>query len=150
MQPLQPNETLPSRSRILVIMYDCTRRRASERATCSCFQIYGFTRDRSFLHRDLTSDLGLLRSGITSERGKSYLPTAGTNEVDCRRNLSESNVGCFLAGDIRVNEQVKSAVKRLMRTVTIFHTDASPLRFRSPCWRCKRYGSGSTIGWLRN
>lgn len=26
--------------------------------------------------------------------------------MDCRRNLSESTVSCFLAGDIRANEQV--------------------------------------------
>ena len=46
-----------------------------------------------------------------SEKGKPYLPAAGTNEVDCRRDLSESNVNCFLAGDIRVNEQVSRIVK---------------------------------------
>lgn len=29
-----------------------------------------------------------------------------TNQMDCRRNLSESTLSCFLAGDIRANEQV--------------------------------------------
>ncbi|XP_065214179.1 peroxidasin [Planococcus citri] len=69
-------------------------------------QVYGFIRDRSFLLRDLLSDLGLLRGGVVTNGGHVYLPTAGLNEVDCRRDLNESNTGCFLAGDIRVNEQV--------------------------------------------
>lgn len=69
-------------------------------------QVYGFTEERSRLLRDLSSDLGLLRVGITSEAGKAMLPIAGGQEVDCRRDVTESDVGCFLAGDIRVNEQV--------------------------------------------
>lgn len=35
------------------------------------------------------------------------LPFASpTDGIDCRRNLEESSVNCFTAGDIRVNEQV--------------------------------------------
>lgn len=78
---------------------------------CLLLQVYGFTRDRSFLLRELRSDLGLLRGGISSDYNKIYLPTAGQNEVDCRRDLGESNTGCLLAGDIRVNEQASSIRK---------------------------------------
>lgn len=54
----------------------------------------------------MSNDLGLLRVGISSSAGKAMLPIAGGQEVDCRRDVTESDVGCFLAGDIRVNEQV--------------------------------------------
>lgn len=56
--------------------------------------------------RDLRNDFGLLRVGISSPASKAMLPIAGGQEVDCRRDVTESDVGCFLAGDIRVNEQV--------------------------------------------
>ncbi|XP_054274117.1 peroxidasin-like isoform X2 [Macrosteles quadrilineatus] len=69
-------------------------------------QVYGFTEERAQLLRDLSSDLGLLRVGISSPAGKAMLPIAGGQEVDCRRDVTESDVGCFLAGDIRVNEQI--------------------------------------------
>ncbi|RZF34069.1 hypothetical protein LSTR_LSTR015502 [Laodelphax striatellus] len=71
-------------------------------------QVYGFTEERSRLLRELSNDYGLLRIGITSAAGKAMLPVAGSQEVDCRRDVTESNVGCFLAGDIRVNEQVRN------------------------------------------
>lgn len=38
---------------------------------------------------------------------KALMPFATDgNFVDCRRNFRESDVGCFLAGDIRSNEQL--------------------------------------------
>lgn len=49
---------------------------------------------------------GLMRGGISSDFGKEMLPIAGADEVDCRRDLTESDTGCYLAGDIRANEQV--------------------------------------------
>lgn len=95
--------------------------------------VYGFGRDRSFLLRELTTDLGLLRSGILSERSKAYLPLAGTNEVDCRRDLGESNIGCFLAGDIRVNEQVGLiAIQTMM--VREHNRLATELKKINPSW----------------
>jgi peroxidase len=56
--------------------------------------------------RDHSNEYGLLRVGIPTAGGKYLLPLAGSEEVDCRRDPTESDVGCFLAGDIRVNEQV--------------------------------------------
>lgn len=47
-----------------------------------------------------------MRGGISSDLGKEMLPIAGADEVDCRRDLTESDTGCYLAGDIRANEQV--------------------------------------------
>uniref|UniRef100_A0A1B6E548 Uncharacterized protein n=2 Tax=Clastoptera arizonana TaxID=38151 RepID=A0A1B6E548_9HEMI len=69
-------------------------------------QVYGYTEERAILLRNYSSDLGLLRVGILSNAGKAMLPISGAQEVDCRRDITESDVGCFLAGDIRVNEQV--------------------------------------------
>lgn len=69
-------------------------------------QVYGFSEELADDLRDLTSDAGTLRVGITYPGGKSLLPFAGDQGVDCRRNLSESSTNCFVAGDIRANEQV--------------------------------------------
>lgn len=69
-------------------------------------KIYGFTTDRSFILREVQTGFGLMRGGITSNLGKEMLPIAGADEVDCRRDLTESDTGCYLAGDIRANEQV--------------------------------------------
>lgn len=69
-------------------------------------QVYGFHENRSILLRDYTYDLGLLRVGLSTESGKPLLPVAGVQEVDCRRDPTEHEAGCFLAGDIRVNEQI--------------------------------------------
>ena len=70
--------------------------------------MYGFHDNSSILLRDYTQDLGLLRIGINTSSGKPLLPIAGFQEVDCRRDPTEHEAGCFLAGDIRVNEQVFS------------------------------------------
>lgn len=69
-------------------------------------QVYGFTEERSRVLRDIRNDNGFLRQGILSSANKPYLPIAGATEVDCRRDPTESNIGCLLAGDIRANEQV--------------------------------------------
>ncbi|KAI5730643.1 hypothetical protein M8J76_015993 [Diaphorina citri] len=69
-------------------------------------QVYGFTEERSRVLRDIRNDNGFLRQGILSAANKPYLPIAGATEVDCRRDPTESNIGCLLAGDIRANEQV--------------------------------------------
>ena len=37
---------------------------------------------------------------------KPFLPFNERHEIDCRRDPTEANIGCFLAGDVRANEQV--------------------------------------------
>ncbi len=37
---------------------------------------------------------------------KPLLPFNDGLPIDCRRDPTESNIGCFLAGDVRANEQV--------------------------------------------
>lgn len=69
-------------------------------------QVYGFSDELARDLRDLTNDHGHLRDGPVFYNRKPLLPYAGNQGMDCRRNLSESNVNCFLAGDIRANEQV--------------------------------------------
>lgn len=68
--------------------------------------MYGFSEELATDLRDLTNDHGYLRVGIQFPGGKNLLPYAGSQDVDCRRNLSESSINCFVAGDIRANEQV--------------------------------------------
>ncbi|RZF35285.1 hypothetical protein LSTR_LSTR014571 [Laodelphax striatellus] len=96
-------------------------------------QVYGFTEERSRLLRELSNDYGLLRIGITSAAGKAMLPVAGSQEVDCRRDVTESNVGCFLAGDIRVNEQVGLIA---MHTIWLreHNRETTALRDINPHW----------------
>lgn len=70
-------------------------------------QVYGYTTQFSRDLRNLTSEDGLLRIGVHFPKQKSMLPFAApTDGIDCRRDISESNVNCFVAGDIRVNEQI--------------------------------------------
>lgn len=70
-------------------------------------QVYGFNTQFSRDLRNLTSNDGLLRTGVNFPKQKSMLPfTAPTDGVDCRRDVEESKVSCFTAGDIRVNEQI--------------------------------------------
>lgn len=50
--------------------------------------------------RNLTTNDGLLRVGVNFPNQKSMLPFASpTDGIDCRRNIEESNVNCFTAGD---------------------------------------------------
>ncbi|XP_030760728.1 LOW QUALITY PROTEIN: peroxidasin-like [Sitophilus oryzae] len=83
--------------------------------------------------RDIDAPLGRLKEGPVFEGRKPLLPYAGGQGMDCRRNLSESDVNCFLAGDIRVNEQ---------NGLTAMHTLwmrehnrlAKELRYLNPHW----------------
>ncbi|EFA01243.1 peroxidasin isoform X1 [Tribolium castaneum] len=68
-------------------------------------QVYGFSEELARDLRDLNSDGGRLREGPIFPNRKPLLPYAGNQGVDCRRNLSESTINCFVAGDIRANEQ---------------------------------------------
>lgn len=69
-------------------------------------QVYGFSEELARDLRDFTNDHGHLRKGRFLPSGKYLLPFSNNDVMDCRRNLSESSVNCFLAGDIRANEQV--------------------------------------------
>lgn len=96
-------------------------------------QVYGFEQTVSEDLRDFTNDNGLLRVGATFPGKKPLLPTTGLNAMDCRRNLDESTRNCFVAGDIRANEQIGLAA---------FHTIwmrehnriAIRLKFFNPQW----------------
>ncbi|XP_055533794.1 peroxidasin isoform X2 [Wyeomyia smithii] len=70
-------------------------------------QVYGYSESFARDLRNLTTSDGLLREGPRFPNQKSMLPfSAPTDGMDCRRNLDESMVNCFTAGDIRVNEQL--------------------------------------------
>ncbi|XP_054084905.1 peroxidasin [Zeugodacus cucurbitae] len=70
-------------------------------------QVYGYSYDFSVELRNLTSDDGLLRTGVQFPGQKDMLPFAAPQDgMDCRRNLDENTMNCFVAGDIRVNEQI--------------------------------------------
>ena len=71
-------------------------------------QVYGSTDELAISLRNLTNDFGRLREGLSYDYGfKPFLPFNQRHEIDCRRDHTESNIGCFLAGDVRVNEQVQ-------------------------------------------
>lgn len=70
-------------------------------------QVYGYTTAFARELRDLTNDDGLLRVGLKFPKQKPMLPFAAPQDgIDCRRNVEEANVNCFVAGDIRANEQI--------------------------------------------
>ena len=58
------------------------------------------------LFRNLTNDFGRLREGLTYDYGKPLLPFNDGHPIDCRRDPRDSDIGCFLAGDVRANEQL--------------------------------------------
>ena len=54
----------------------------------------------------MTNDFGRLREGLTYDYGKPLLPFNDGHPIDCRRDPRDSDIGCFLAGDVRANEQL--------------------------------------------
>lgn len=96
-------------------------------------QVYGFSDELAQDLRDVTNDLGHLREGPIFPNRKALLPYAAGAQMDCRRDLSESNINCFLAGDIRANEQVGLLV---MHTVWMREHNriADELRRINPQW----------------
>ncbi|KAK7077517.1 hypothetical protein SK128_025715 [Halocaridina rubra] len=70
-------------------------------------QVYGSSLLELRLLRNLTHNNGDLRHGILMSTGKPLMPFSDGAPVDCRRDLSESSIDCFLAGDIRANEQAR-------------------------------------------
>ena len=69
-------------------------------------QVYGSSFDLATNLRNLTNDFGRLREGLTYDYGKPLLPFNDGHPIDCRRDPRDSNIGCFLAGDVRANEQL--------------------------------------------
>ncbi|XP_043950846.1 peroxidasin isoform X1 [Drosophila biarmipes] len=70
-------------------------------------QVYGYSTPFAQELRNLSAQEGLLRVGVHFPRQKDMLPFAAPQDgMDCRRNLDENTMSCFVSGDIRVNEQV--------------------------------------------
>ncbi|XP_050683951.1 peroxidasin-like [Leptidea sinapis] len=96
-------------------------------------QVYGYEKNIAEDLRDLTNDNGTLRVGAKFPGRKPLLPTTGLNAMDCRLNLEESTRSCFVAGDIRANEQIGLAVMH-----TIFMREhnriATELKTLNPFW----------------
>ncbi|XP_067643898.1 peroxidasin [Eurosta solidaginis] len=70
-------------------------------------QVYGYNHEFSLELRNMTTDDGLLRTGVHFPGQKYMLPFAAPQDgMDCRRDLNENTMNCFVAGDIRVNEQI--------------------------------------------
>lgn len=96
-------------------------------------QVYGFEKAVAEDLRDLSNDSGLLRVGATFPGKKPLLPTIGLNSMDCKRNLEESNRNCFVAGDVRANEQLGLAA---MHTIWMREHNriATQLKAVNPFW----------------
>ena len=70
-------------------------------------QIYGSTDREARELRDIFANNGHLRVGVLHNGGRAMMPFATENTpMDCKRDPAESDIGCFLAGDLRANEQV--------------------------------------------
>lgn len=67
--------------------------------------VYGSTDQDAFDLRDRLSDSGLLKLHINSRHPKGVLPFNLDTPMDCHRD-NTSQIGCFLAGDYRANEQM--------------------------------------------
>ncbi|XP_013179276.1 PREDICTED: peroxidasin [Papilio xuthus] len=96
-------------------------------------QVYGFEKAVADDLRDYSNDTGLLRVGATFPGKKPLLPTIGLNSMDCKRNLEESNRNCFVAGDVRANEQIGLAA---MHTIWMREHNrvATQLKTVNPFW----------------
>ncbi|EDV23444.1 uncharacterized protein TRIADDRAFT_27445 [Trichoplax adhaerens] len=68
--------------------------------------IYGSSKEEVRRLRDLDHDEGLLKEGIKISPRKRLLPFHNGAPVDCQIDDQDQSVPCFLAGDIRVNEQL--------------------------------------------
>lgn len=67
--------------------------------------VYGSSEDDASDLRDLTSNLGLLKTGLLVN-GKPLLPFNKDTPIECLKSDKESPIPCFLAGDHRANEQL--------------------------------------------
>jgi len=110
-------------------------------------QVYGSSPDLSESLRNLTNDFGRMRQGITYDYGKPLLPFNDGHPIDCRRDPRDSDIGCFLAGDVRANEQLG-----LLSLHTIWMREhnrlAEELRSINPHWDGDRlYQEARKVVW---
>ncbi|GIY20735.1 peroxidasin [Caerostris darwini] len=68
--------------------------------------VYGSNEGIAQHLREMSSNRGLLRSGVLMFTGKPLLPFNDGQPIDCKRDIAESTIDCFLAGDVRANEQL--------------------------------------------
>ncbi|XP_037881152.1 peroxidasin isoform X2 [Glossina fuscipes] len=97
-------------------------------------QVYGFSDAFANELRNLTTEDGLLRVGVQFPQQREMLPFAAPQDgMDCRRNLDENQMNCFVAGDIRVNEQVGLLA---MHTIWMREHNRIAIEFRhiNPHW----------------
>lgn len=81
----------------------------------NCVKVYGSTDREARELREVHGNNGHLRRGLLTETGGPLLPFATPNTpVDCKRDREESEIGCFLAGDVRANEQVTQFFKKYL------------------------------------
>ena len=74
-------------------------------------KVYGSTDKEARELREVHGNSGHLRRGLLTETGGPLLPFATPNTpVDCKRDREESEIGCFLVGDVRANEQVPKLI----------------------------------------
>ncbi|XP_037081331.1 LOW QUALITY PROTEIN: peroxidasin homolog [Pollicipes pollicipes] len=69
--------------------------------------IYGNTETQAHHLRNLSYPSGRLRNGIFSRPHRPFMPFNDGVPVDCQRDQADrSDIGCFMAGDVRANEQL--------------------------------------------
>jgi peroxidase len=97
------------------------------------FQIYGFSESVTNDLRDYASHYGLMRTSTLPRVTGQLPPLAERDFMDCRRDPRESQIGCFLAGDVRANEQVALLA---MHTIWLREHNrvATELRRVNPHW----------------
>jgi peroxidase len=95
--------------------------------------VYGFSSAISAELRDFNNQNGLMRTITLPRVQGELLPLADRDFMDCRRDPREHNIGCFLAGDIRANEQVALLA---MHTVWLREHNRVALQLRAvnPLW----------------